>query len=161
MRMKHGHSQGGKSPEWNAWQNMIQRCTNKKFRQYKDYGGRGISVFPGWLGTNGFSAFLAEVGLRPSPAYTLDRKENDKNYEPGNVRWATRIEQNNNTSKNVWLTAHGQTRTLSQWSVVTGIAENTLRHRLRKLKWPPERALDTPLRRYSSRRVLDRATTPA
>jgi hypothetical protein len=64
--MGHGHAGRKRTPEYMAWQNMVQRCTNAKFRQYKDYGGRGVTVFAGWLGPGGFDAFFAEIGLRPS-----------------------------------------------------------------------------------------------
>jgi len=73
---------------------MIQRCTNPKNRWYKNYGGRGITVCKEWRYS--FSQFLEDVGLRPSPELSLDRIHNDRNYELGNVRWATSLEQNNN-----------------------------------------------------------------
>jgi hypothetical protein len=72
---------------------MLTRCRNPRNARYKDYGGRGITVCEAW---RSFEAFLADMGRRPSPAHSLDRRENDGNYEPGNCRWATPEEQANN-----------------------------------------------------------------
>jgi hypothetical protein len=88
---KHGAT---KTVEFRIWQGLIQRCTNPHAPAWKNYGGRGIRVCETWL--NSFESFLADVGLRPHPSLTLDRKDNDGNYEPGNVRWATRLEQTRN-----------------------------------------------------------------
>ncbi|SMF86025.1 hypothetical protein [Streptomyces sp. Amel2xC10] len=73
---------------------MIKRCENPNCAAYPGYGGRGIKVYPEWRAD--FAAFLRDVGHRPSPELTLDRIDNDGNYEPGNVRWATRLEQVHN-----------------------------------------------------------------
>jgi hypothetical protein len=94
-KRKHGHNRryGGKSPEYSSWNAMVQRCTNVNANWYQCYGGRGISVCPQWL--NSFEAFLADAGPRPV-GHSLDRIDNDGNYEPGNVRWATAKEQRQN-----------------------------------------------------------------
>lgn len=95
----HGCARGHTmTPEYRLWLWMKQRCNRPKTSCYPRYGGRGIKVCERWLGRQGFSNFLADMGHRPSKEYSLDRIDNDGNYEPGNVRWATRIEQRHNRS---------------------------------------------------------------
>jgi len=118
-----------RTPEYMAWQNMIQRATNPKFKQSEDYSRRGITVCAEWRGRGGFKKFLAEIGPRPGAGFSVDRKENDLGYQPGNVRWATSVVQNNNARKNVTLTIDGVTKTLAEWSAETGIGHSTLRYR--------------------------------
>lgn len=89
-----------------------------------------------------FEAFYCDVGPCPGPEYTLDRIDNDRNYEPGNVRWATRAEQQRNKRTNRMLTFNGETRCLEEWARMTGLG-TTLRMRLRR-GWGIERALSTP-----------------
>lgn len=83
------------SPEHRLWRAIIQRCHNPRNTEYRNYGGRGIRVCDEWR--NSFERFFADVGPKPSPELTFDRINNDGNYEPGNVRWATRTEQMRNT----------------------------------------------------------------
>lgn len=89
-------------PEYKAWMVMIQRCTDENHPSYKDYGGRGIMIADNWLikdGANpptGFRWFFHEVGYKPSPEHTLDRIDVNGHYQPGNVRWATPVEQRAN-----------------------------------------------------------------
>lgn len=86
----HGMS---RSKEYQVYSNMRSRCEYVGHPQYKDWGGRGIKVCDRWLGIDGFTNFLEDVGMRPSPDHTLDRRDNDGNYEPDNVGWVTRREQ--------------------------------------------------------------------
>jgi len=83
---------GGATPEYQAYNNAKQRCENPKNDHYLDYGGRGIEFRFGR-----FEDFLAEVGLKPTPKHSLDRKNNNGHYEVGNLRWATKLEQVRNT----------------------------------------------------------------
>lgn len=74
------------------WRNMIQRCTDPTHKSWPDYGGRGITVCPEWMD---FETYYAQVGDAP-PGMTLDRVDNDRGYEPGNVAWATQSTQSRN-----------------------------------------------------------------
>jgi hypothetical protein len=95
VRLSHGHNrQGKRSPEYRTWASMNWRCATLTPRTYFYYGARGITVCDRWR--DSFEAFLADVGPRPSLAHTIDRINNEGNYEPGNVRWATKKEQSNN-----------------------------------------------------------------
>jgi hypothetical protein len=80
--------------EHRLWSSMKERCYNPRRKDYVNYGGRGITVCERWR--DSFAAFYEDVGPRPSPNLSIDRIDNDGNYEPGNVRWATRSEQNKN-----------------------------------------------------------------
>jgi hypothetical protein len=91
---KHGESR--KTPEYNIWCAMRQRCLNPNNDSYEDYGGRGISICEEW---DEYANFLKDMGRRPSPNLTLERIDNDGNYEPGNCKWATYEEQNHNKRK--------------------------------------------------------------
>ena len=82
-------------PEYRAWANAKNRCTNPKNQSYKDYGARGIAMAPIFMGS--FKTFFEEVGVKPSAEHSLDRIDNSKGYEPGNLRWATRTQQNRNS----------------------------------------------------------------
>lgn len=92
-RLSHGHTDGGHSPTYMSWKAAVYRCENESFPQWRDYGGRGIVMCERWR--RDFTAFLHDMGERPT-GLTLDRIDNDKGYEPGNCRWATRSEQRQN-----------------------------------------------------------------
>lgn len=125
---------------WNRWRSMIARCTMKNTKSYPRYGGRGIRICEAWL--NDFSAFLAEMGECPGTDWTLERNENDGNYERGNCRWATRKEQNRNTSRNRLLEYQGMELCITEWAEETGINFRTIMTRLSK-GWTVEMTLST------------------
>ena len=141
-KSKHGESF---SPEYCAWAAMIQRCTNPKYKGWKNYGGRGIIVCERWM--NDFIDFLADVGYRPSSRHSLDRYPNNNgNYEPGNVRWATRPQQNRNSRSNKLITIGGRTLCIQDWVNETGIPSPTLRYRLRQGMKPEDAIKKVSLR---------------
>lgn len=126
-----------KTPEYRAWAQMRQRCLNPSDARYASYGGRGIRICAQW---ESFDNFLADMGTRLSPQHSLDRKDNNGDYEPNNCRWATRRDQQNNRRTNRRLTAFGYTMSLAEWARKLGRPPATLAKRL-KAGWPVERAL--------------------
>jgi hypothetical protein len=122
-------------PEHRSWKAANNRCYNERCKNYKYYGGRGITVCEQWRGENGFSNFLADMGLRPSPKHSLDRWPNQNgNYEKSNCRWATPMEQANNKRNNVIIVVEGVEITLTGLSRKTGINIETLTYRLKHFK---------------------------
>jgi len=81
-------------PEYSVWHDMKQRCLNIKNKDFPQYGGRGISICDRWI--NSFDAFIDDIGERPTGVYSLDRIDNDGNYEPLNCKWSTGYEQATN-----------------------------------------------------------------
>lgn len=128
--------------EYMPWASMVGRCTRPNDTAYPKYGGVGIRLYAGWLGPDGYQAFKAHIGPRPSRKYSIDRINNAGHYEPGNVRWATTAEQMRNRSDNVRLTFNGETLVASDWATKLGISRQSLQKRLRL--WPLDRALSTP-----------------
>jgi hypothetical protein len=143
--MKHG---GVGTVEYAAWMNMVSRCCTPTHPSYRRYGGRGIRVCESWR--HDFMAFLRSVGKRPNAQVTLERKDNEGNYEPGNVCWATHAEQSRNKRNNVRITFDGRTQCLTDWAKETGINVNTLGARLHRLGWSVKEALSTPAQKRSS-----------
>lgn len=142
---KHGEStKYVRSTEWNSWSAMIIRCTNPDTSYYADYGGRGITVCDRWMGDDGFKNFLEDMGRKPGKDYSLDRfPDNNGNYSPSNCRWATRIEQTNNTRSNVRIECNGAVHTVAEWSRLTGLSHSCIYTRWRN-GWTAEQALTTP-----------------
>lgn len=129
------HGREGTST-YNIWAGLIQRCTNPHNREYPRYGGRGIAVCERWL--KSFSDFLSDMGEKPA-GKSIDRIDNDGNYEPGNCRWATRKEQQRNRSTTAMLTYRGKTLPMAAWAEKLGIKRKILERRIRD-GWPLEKA---------------------
>jgi hypothetical protein len=137
--------------EYALWIQMKARCNNPRHLYYHNYGGRGIQVCERWR--KSFKDFYADVGPRPSRKHTLDRINNNGNYEPGNVRWATRTEQNRNRRDNRMMTLNGETYCMAEWAEKLGVDYAILHGRLYQ-GWSDERALTAPLRDQSSGHVI-------
>lgn len=134
----HGESGSRRTPEYTTWCSIKARCFNTSSAYYHRYGGRGITMCAGWR--ESYEAFLSHAGRRPSPLHTIERIENDKGYKPGNVRWATRKEQARNRTSSRLVTLNGVTKTAAAWAEELGVAQGTLRERLRN-GWSIKRAL--------------------
>lgn len=140
-RKTHGHKSDGKvSKLYRAWQSMKTRCYLSLPVNHQ-YIRRGISVCPEWL--NSFEAFAKHIGEPPSPNHTVERIDNSKGYEIGNVKWATRKEQGNNKINNRRLTYANRTLTIAQWADEIGISESCIRLRLKR-GWSVEKTVTTP-----------------
>lgn len=111
------------SVEYRTWSNLKNRCCNSNYILFHRYGGRGIKVCDRWL--NSFENFLEDMGKRPEGT-TIDRINNDGNYEPLNCKWATPKEQANNRSNNRLVTFNGKTLNIKQWALKIGIRANWL-----------------------------------
>ncbi len=141
--MKHGRT---KTPEYRAWQDMKTRCLKTNTPNYHRYGGRGISICERWL--NSFEAFLSDIGERPSKQHSLDRIDNNGNYEPGNCRWATRELQNRNKATIRLITFGDKTLSLGEWAREIGVGQKTLEYRLNS-GWTIEESLTLPVEQRS------------
>lgn len=128
----HGHRKQGPngSAEYRAWQSMIWRCHCSTNGAFHHYGARGVTVCDEWRGRGGFERFLAHIGPKPSARHSVDRIDNAGGYLPGNVRWATPIEQNANRTITRTLTLDGVTRTVSAWSRELGLEYATVMRRV-------------------------------
>jgi hypothetical protein len=142
---KHGMAKRGatRTKTYVAWTTMNKRCVNPRTAKFPRYGGRGIVVCERWK--HSFPNFLADMGECP-PGMSIERRDNDGNYEPSNCYWATPKEQANNTRRNRWLIFQGETRTLSDWAERVGIHRRTISSRL-KMGWSIDQALTFPARK--------------
>lgn len=152
-RTKHGATSRRKGQTvtdrmYRTWSDIKQRCINPKDTRYHRYGGRGIIVHESWL--TDFAQFVSDVGQPPETHMTLDRIDNNRGYEPGNVRWATRKEQANNRENNIRVTYKGETLSLSQWADKLGIGYTVLAGRWKTGKRDPEKLLRPDGTKYKS-----------
>ncbi len=113
--------------EYKAWHSMHARCKSTNHASFKNYGGRGIAISVEWEDLN---VFLKDMGPRPSKRHSIDRIDNEKGYSKENCRWATLIEQKNNTRKNRKITYKGETKTVAQWAKVLNVSANLIHLRL-------------------------------
>lgn len=128
-------------------QGMKNRCYNKENNRYHRYGERGITVCDEWLNNpDTFCEWAIANGYKKG--LSIDRINNDGNYEPNNCRWVTPKEQNTNQSTNINITYNGITQTLSQWACQLGIKKTTLHNRIKYYGWSVEDALTKPVRNY-------------
>lgn len=131
-----------KTPEYKSWGSMIERCTDPNNSCWGRYGGRGISICPEWR--KSFEAFLADMGPRPTKTHSLDRIDNDGNYEPCNCRWSTMATQSRNKRNNRLLAFKGETLCVADWANRTGLNPCTIYARL-DAGWTAERASTAPV----------------
>lgn len=136
---KHG---GRRTREYAIWLLMRDRCNNGNNPKYAYYGGRGIAVCPRW---DDFSAFLADMGSRPTPAHTLDRVDTNGDYSPANCRWATRKEQSRNRGITKRYERNGETKSLGEWAELVGKPYMVVYKRLWR-GWTLEDALTKPIK---------------
>ena len=136
-REKHGMT---KTSEFYSWNHMKDRCGNPNNQNYASYGGRGIKVCERWLVS--FSAFIEDMGRKPSIYHTIDRINNDGNYEPTNCRWALMSEQNSNKSNARIITFNNKSQSITEWAKQLRVSVKTLRSRL-NYGWSVERTLTT------------------
>jgi len=144
--MKHGKSGSTgrkRSPEYGAWAEAKRRCFSEGRPMYAQYGGRGITMDARW--SDDFRAFLADMGPRPSPDHSIDRIDNEGNYEPGNCRWATRAEQNRNRRNCVYVNLDGSVVTVKEYCHAKQLKYRTIIKRIQELNWPIEKALTLPV----------------
>lgn len=139
---------------YQMWKSIKQRCFNKNSKSYHRYGGRGITLFKSWI--KDYKAFekylLDNLGNKPTANHQLDRKNNDGNYEPGNLRWSTPKENCNNTSVNRFITINGITKTISEWAEFSNIKPHTILKRLKNGKYIDENLL---LKSQKNKRKFD------
>lgn len=133
--LRHGHAFGHRSPTYNSWRAMIDRCTTSRNPKHKTY--KSVNVCERWLGS--FSNFLSDMGERPT-GMTIDRIDNSDGYHPGNCRWATRAQQSSNTTRNRRYSYLGVSLTATEWERRLGLRPGTIRQRITR-GWSFERAI--------------------
>lgn len=133
------------TPEYRAWQSLKDRCYNEKYNQYKNYGGRGITVCDRWK--NSFIDFFHDMGSRPSRAHSMDRIDVNGNYEKDNCKWSTIDEQKRNRTNSHIYTYKGVTKSLTEHGRDHGLTSGCVWVRVIKMGWDLASALETPVRK--------------
>ncbi len=153
-RKRHGHTFSGgakvTTPAYSSWLQMRRRCTEVRHHAYASYGGRGITVCDRWK--DSFENFLADMPPHPGKGYSLDRIDNNGNYEPGNCRWATKKEQSRNSRWNCIVSFNGRSQPLSAWVEELNLPYHTIWQRLRRGQ-DPVTALTKPIQAYRKKVV--------
>lgn len=145
IKRTHGHTVSyTPSSEYSSYRGMIQRCYDAKSIGYARYGGRGIQVCERWLAS--FENFIDDIGLKPAPRMSIERENNDGNYEPGNCRWASFKEQNRNKSTNRIVEFKGRKMPLVEAIELSGLSPSAVEARIHE-GWDMERALTQPVRK--------------
>jgi len=135
---------------------MIQRCTNPDASAYERYGGRGIKVYRRWR--NSYVAFLRDMGRKPSRAHSIERTDNDGNYEPGNCKWSLRKEQTRNRSSNNYLIAFGKRRCVTDWAKDLGAPPSSITTRISR-GWSVEDAVSVPPEKHEQMQITHNGET--
>lgn len=148
---KHGFSGSKRKGEYEAWSGAKKRCYNPNAAGYRRYGARGITMDPKWV--NDFTAFLVDMGPRPSPKHSLDRIDNDGPYSPSNCRWATTKQQNRNRRTCLIMTYQGREMSLVDACELAGTSYDRVNARISALGWDFERAISQPSRNLSKSRA--------
>lgn len=143
MKYPYKHGYADQIPEYSVWVDIRRRAFNPRAKVFPRYGGRGITVCARWKSS--FLCFYEDMGPRPSPRHTLDRRDNNGNYScgqclqclinewPANCAWVTFMEQENNRRNNHWVTFEGRTQTLAQWARELNVKPAILRYRV--IRW--------------------------
>lgn len=118
------------TPEYHIWSTLKQRITNSKCKDYPNYGGRGIKLYPNW--NDSFTTFIADMGQRPGEGYSIERIDNDGDYTPSNCHWATAIEQANNKSNSLLVEYQGKLKTVAQIAREANVSYEMLRRRIHR-----------------------------
>jgi hypothetical protein len=128
MMQKHGLS---RHPLGSTWRKLVRRCTDATNPGWHNYGARGITVCPQWLGEGGFKQFILDMGERP-PGHTIERIDNDGPYRPDNCRWATNSEQQRNTRRTLFIEHNGLRLCVTDWAKKTGLSRSAISERFKK-----------------------------
>lgn len=148
---KHGHgTPGAKTPEFITWMNIKQRCTNPKNSHYKWYGGKGIRVCERW---DSFDNFLSDMGLRPSSMHSIERLNNDRDYEPSNCVWGTRDQQARNKSTSRFIEYNGERLILADWARRFGCRDSQILYFLNRGKGMAEIEQHIKSRKYAKKKA--------
>jgi hypothetical protein len=132
------------TPTYKSWKAMKERCLKESHQWYKYYGGRGIKICPQWL--NSFETFLADMGERPGVGWSLERKDNDIGYEPGNCIWVQKKDQSQNQRQTVLVTLNGEEVCLAEACRRLGISKANVYKRL-EMGWTMDDALYRPMQK--------------